>query len=105
MTPLLRRLVDIRRHPLGPRVYLAGQRIHECMAGVVAVAVLGLLVLTHHAHHRRLEGAVGVVAVWMIAKDWPDFFPSRRDTYGWRFGLHRRGEAELAVNRSQRDAG
>ena len=103
MTALLRRLVDIHRHPLGPRVYVVGRRVHECTAGVIAVAVLALLMATHHAHHHRLEGAVGLVAVWMIAKDWPDFFPSRRDTYGWRFGLHRRGEAELAVNRSERD--
>jgi hypothetical protein len=103
VTALLRRVLDIRRHPLGPRVYLVGRRVHECTAGVIAVAVLALLTLTHHAHHHRLEGAVGLVAVWMIAKDWPDFFPSRRDTYGWRLGLHRRGDAELAVTRSERD--
>ena len=26
----------------------------------------------------------------LMAKDWPDFFPSRRDTYAWRVGVHRR---------------
>jgi len=28
----------------------------------------------------------------MMAKDWPDFFPSRRDTYAWRVGVHRRDD-------------
>jgi hypothetical protein len=32
-----------------------------------------------------------------MLKDWPDFFPSRRDTYGWRVGFHRRPEQPIRV--------
>ena len=45
---------------------------------------------TNHTAHRRFETAIALVAAWMMAKDWPDFFPSRRDTYAWRVGVHRR---------------
>jgi hypothetical protein len=88
----LRELVRIRRHPLGPRVYLAGMRVHECAAGAAATLVLAMAVATNHAHHRHAGAAVGVVAIWMMAKDWPDFFAARRDTYAWRVGPHRRGD-------------
>jgi len=86
------RIVHIRRHPLGPRVYVAGVRVHECFAGVVATVALLAVEVTDHTTHRPFEAMVGVVATWMMAKDWPDFFPSRRDTYTWRVGVHRRGE-------------
>ncbi len=33
----------------------------------------------------------------MMIKDWPDFFPSRRDTYSWRVGLHRRGRGQATA--------
>ncbi|HET7171286.1 MAG TPA: hypothetical protein VFI18_06605 [Gaiellales bacterium] len=83
-------LVQVRRHPLGPRVYVAGLRVHECWAGFGAA--LGLLAaeVTDHSAPHRLQTAVALVAAWMMAKDWPDFFPSRRDTYAWRVGVHRR---------------
>jgi hypothetical protein len=83
-------MVRVRRHPLGPRVYVAGMRVHECFAGLAATAAIAAAEVTNHAGHRHVEAAVGVVAAWMMAKDWPDFFPSRRDTYAWRVGLHRR---------------
>lgn len=75
-------------------MYVAGIRVHECWAGLAATAILVGAMMTDHIHHRRFDGMVGVVAVWMMAKDWPDFFPSRRDTYAWRVGLHRRGNAD-----------
>jgi hypothetical protein len=84
------RVLQIRRHPLGPRVYVAGVRVHECWAGLGAsIALLAAEVTDHTAPH-HLQTAVALVAVWMMAKDWPDFFPSRRDTYAWRVGVHRR---------------
>ncbi len=84
------RIVHIRRHPLGPRVYVGGLRVHECWAGFAASIALLAAEATNHTAHRRLETAVALVAAWMMAKDWPDFFPSRRDTYAWRVGVHRR---------------
>ena len=89
--PIHERMVRIRRHPLGPRVYVAGVRVHECFAGLAATTAVLAAEATHHRGHRHVEAAVSVVAAWMMAKDWPDFFPSRRDTYSWRVGLHRRG--------------
>ena len=90
MRRVLRTILHVRRHPLGPRVYIGGFRVHECWAGLVAVVAIALLAAADRPGPHMLDGAVCVVAVWMMAKDWPDFFPSRRDTYSWRVGLHRR---------------
>lgn len=87
------RLIDIRQHQLGPRVYIGGLRVHECWAGLCTAGVIGLAVISDHLVFPRLAALTFLVAVWMMAKDWPDFFPSRRDTYSWRVGLHRRGGA------------
>ena len=92
MTRLLARLVDIRRHHLGPRVYVGGVRVHECFAGLFTIMLLAAMEVTGHVGHPHFDALVGAVAVWMIAKDWPDFFPSRRDTYAWNLGLHQPGE-------------
>ena len=97
MARALRTILHVRRHPLGPRVYVAGFRVHECWAGLVAVIVIALAGIADRPGPRALDTAVGVVAVWMMAKDWPDFFPSRRDTYSWRMGLHRRDAEPVPV--------
>jgi hypothetical protein len=97
MVRALRTILHVRRHPLGPRVYIAGFRVHECWAGLVAVIVIALAGIADRPGPHPLDAAVGVVAVWMMAKDWPDFFPSRRDTYSWRMGLHRRDAEAVPV--------
>jgi hypothetical protein len=102
MSRALRSILHVRRHPLGPRVYIAGLRVHECWAGLVAVIVIALAGITDRTGPHALDTAVCVVAVWMMAKDWPDFFPSRRDTYSWRVGFHRR-DAELVPVRIDDD--
>ena len=33
---------------------------------------------------------IGLVGVWLVAKDWPDLTRTRRDTAAWRLGIHRR---------------
>src|SRR4029453_7849657 len=42
--------------------------------------------------HRVDDGLTTVTAVvagvWLVAKDWRDLFPARRDTAAWRLGLH-----------------
>ena len=40
----------------------------------------------HDALPTLLAGGAGI---WLIAKDWRDIFPRRRDTAAWRLGLHR----------------
>ena len=80
----------IERHTHGPRVYVLGRRVHEWHLGtaVVGIVVAGLL-----ANSWRLSlwsGVALAVGGWMVVKDWHDLFPGRRDTAGWRVGLHRR---------------
>lgn len=103
MRRAIRSILHVRRHPLGPRVYVAGLRVHECWAGLVAVIAIALMAATDRTGPHVFDAAVCVVAVWMMAKDWPDFFPSRRDTYSWRMGLHRR-DRELIPVRIDDDA-
>ncbi len=93
VTPLIR----LERHPLGPRGYLLGQRVHEWHLGLVAASAgLALALLVH------LEAGWGVVAAgaWLFLKDWQDLFPSRRDTASWRLGVHRRVRALRATRRA-----
>ena len=33
---------------------------------------------------------IGLVGVWLVAKDWSDLTRTRRDTAAWRLGIHRR---------------
>ena len=94
MVRALRTILHVRRHPLGPSVYIAGFRVHECWAGLVAVILIALGGVADHTGPHPLDAAVCVVAVWMMAKD---FFPSRRDTYSWRVGFHRRDDEPLPV--------
>jgi hypothetical protein len=41
----------------------------------------------------------GAVGIWLVAKDWQDVAPSRRDTAAWRIGLHRRTAPLRAIRR------
>ena len=99
MARTLRALLDVRRHPLGPRVYVVGFRVHECWAGLVATLVIAAGWVTDRSGPVVLDGAILLVAAWMMLKDWPDFFPSRRDTYSWRVGFHRRDVEVVSVRR------
>jgi hypothetical protein len=91
------RLIDIRQHRLGPRVYIGGLRVHECWAGLGTIAIVTSAQISDHQPYPRLATVAAVIATWMMIKDWPDFFPSRRDTYSWRVGLHRRGRAQATA--------
>ena len=80
----------LERHSHGPRLHVAGHRIHEWHLGglVLAVAALGLLI-----DMWDVSLGVGVAAaagLWLVAKDWQDLVPSRRDTASWSLGFHRR---------------
>ncbi len=85
------RLIDIRHHQLGPRVFVGGVRVHECWAGLFTIALVSSAQASDHLPYPKLAAVAAGVATWMMIKDWPDFFPSRRDTYSWRVGVHRRG--------------
>ncbi|HKD33431.1 MAG TPA: phosphatidylglycerol lysyltransferase domain-containing protein [Gaiellaceae bacterium] len=82
-------MLRIERHRLGPRVYVLGTRIHEWHLG--SALLLGLVAATL-AHRVDRDGHIAAAAlfggVWLVAKDWRDLLPSRRDTAAWALGLH-----------------
>jgi lysyl-tRNA synthetase class 2 len=87
------RVIRLERHEKGPRLFVAGRRLHECHAGV---AVLGLAIVLHLLHFGDRQVPTGVVAMiavlgaYMIIKDARDFVPRWRDTASWSVGIHRR---------------
>ncbi len=94
-----RRLVRIERHLLGPRVFLLGVRWHDWHVGALVLLLLGLGVAAGRVHDTLPTGLAAGVGFWLIAKDWRDLTPRRRDTAAWRLGLHRR---PLALRRFRR---
>jgi lysyl-tRNA synthetase, class II len=93
-------MLRLERHELGPRVYVLRRRIHEYQLGVV---IAGLLCAGAALGKVRVDESsmlAGVAAAWLIAKDWRDLFPSKRDTAAWRLGLHRRPAPLRALRRS-----
>src|SRR3954463_9536736 len=80
-------MLRIDRHRLGPRVYVLGARVHEWHLGAgVLVALAGALALDR-IEQRVTTLAIASAGVWLVAKDWQDLLPSRRDTAAWRLGL------------------
>jgi hypothetical protein len=82
-------VIRIERHPLGPRVFLVGLRVHEVAIGLVLLALLvggGFAEIWELSRRTEAAGAVGS---WLVAKDWRDLFPSRRNTARWSLLLHR----------------
>jgi lysyl-tRNA synthetase class 2 len=85
-----RSVVDVERHPLGMRMSVLGFRLHEWHLGAAILATLAAGTLLDRVQV-TLAATLGAVAgTWLVAKDWHDIVPSRRDTAAWRLGLHRR---------------
>jgi len=83
-------LIRVEQHPLGPRVYVLGQRVHEVALGIGILAVMGLGVALGWLplHDNGVLFALGL-GVWLVIKDWRDLFPRWRNTQTHRrFGLH-----------------
>lgn len=82
-------MLRLERHHLGPRVYLCGLRIHEFALGFGVLAVLlvgGIAELWGLTHPTEVAASFGT---WLIAKDWRDLFPSKRNTASWSLLPHR----------------
>ena len=82
-------MLRLERHRLGPRVYLFGLRIHEVALGLAVLAVLlagGIVDVWDLT--RRTETALALGS-WLVAKDWRDLFPSKRNTGSWGLLPHR----------------
>lgn len=82
-------MIRIERHPFGPRLFLAGLRIHEVGVGLLLLAVLAAGLAAEFWGVGGRTEAAGAVASWLVVKDWRDLFPSRRNTARWNLLLHR----------------
>ena len=83
-------VVRVERHRHGPRLFVAGRRVHEVTVGTGAAVVL---LVGYGVHALRPSASLvlaAIVSVWLIAKDWRDAIPALRDTGSWRIGMHRR---------------
>ena len=83
-------VVRVERHRHGPRLFVAGHRVHEVTVG----AVIAVVLLAGYGIHALRPSAglflAAMVSAWLIAKDWRDAVPGLRDTGSWRIGIHRR---------------
>jgi lysyl-tRNA synthetase class 2 len=82
-------MLKLDRHPLGVRVYVLRRRIHEWHVGLAALAVAAVLAFWGWPGLGPIL-LVGLVGLWLVAKDWNDLTPSGRDATFWRLGIHRR---------------
>jgi hypothetical protein len=82
-------MLRLERHELGPRVYLFGQRIHEFALGFAVLGVLLACGLTDHWEIGKRFDAAAFLGSWLVAKDWRDLFPSKRNTAAWSLLPHR----------------
>jgi len=97
----LRFVLRIERHRLGPRVYVLGARIHEWHLGAGLLLALIAAFLVHGVDGDGHVAAAALVGgLWLVAKDWRDVLPSRRDTAAWCLGLHTRPHPLRAVQRA-----
>jgi lysyl-tRNA synthetase, class II len=81
-------MLRIDRHRLGPRVYVLGARVHEWHLGAAVLLALTGALAFDRIEQRVTALAIASAGVWLVAKDWQDLLPSRRDTAAWRLGLH-----------------
>ena len=79
----------IEQHALGPRVYFLGRRWHDYHLGGIFLLALGIGVVTGVVRDRLVGILIGLIAAWLITKDWRDLTAKRRDTAAWRLGVHR----------------
>lgn len=82
-------MLRLERHPLGPRVYVCGRRIHEFALGLGVLAVLVLGGFTEVWELTRRTEFTALPGTWLIGKDWRDLFPSKRNTAAWSLLPHR----------------
>jgi lysyl-tRNA synthetase, class II len=88
--PAKRRLRPrVERHSLGPRIFFLGLRWHEWHLGALILLALAIGLVLGFVHDALPTFLAATAGVWLVAKDWRDISPRRRDTAAWRLGLHR----------------
>src|SRR3982751_5192779 len=91
-------MLRLERHPFGPRVYVLRRRIHEYHLGLAILAALAVGALFDDVELGLTTALAALAGLWLVAKDWRDLVPSKRDSATWQLGLHRRA-APLRVLR------
>ncbi len=94
-------MIRLHRHRLGPRVSVFGVRIHEWHLGLALVAGVAIGWTAGLWHLSVVPAVLAGIGIWLVAKDWNDIVPSRRDTAAWRVGLHRRTAPLRAIRRAE----
>jgi len=93
-------VVRVERHRHGPRLFVAGHRVHEVTVGTVTAVAL----LAGYGSHALRPSVplflAAMVSAWLIAKDWRDAVPALRDTGSWQIGIHRRFAGLRTTRRS-----
>jgi hypothetical protein len=82
-------MLRLERHRLGPRVHVFGLRVHEVAVGFCVLAVLLAGGFAEWWEVTRPVEAATVFGLWLVAKDWRDLFPSKRNTASWGLVRHR----------------
>ena len=82
-------MIKLERHRLGPRCYVLGRRIHEYQLGLAVIAAVVLMLVSELAGRSLITEGSAFLGGWLVAKDWRDIFPGKRDTAAWRLGLHK----------------
>ena len=93
-------MLRLERHPFGPRVYVLRRRIHEYHLGLAVLAALAVGSFFDVVDLGLATGLAAVVGVWLVAKDWRDLVPSKRDSASWQMGLHRRAAPLRGLRRT-----
>jgi lysyl-tRNA synthetase, class II len=86
----MRQVVRIERHALGARLHLGRFRVHEWHLGAAILCSLTVGAVFGRVDDNLTAALAASAGIWLVAKDWHDLVPSRRDTAAWKLGFHRR---------------
>lgn len=67
---------------------MLGARVHEWHLGAALLLGLATGALLDRVDLGLLSGSLAAAGLWLVAKDWRDVTPTRRDTAEWRLGVH-----------------
>jgi lysyl-tRNA synthetase class 2 len=94
-------MLRLERHPFGPRVYVLRRRVHEYHLGLAILTALAAGSLLDVVDLGLGTVLATLAGLWLVAKDWRDLVPSRRDSATWQLGLHRRAAPLRSLRRSE----
>ncbi len=82
-------------------MFVLGRRVHEYTLGLTVEAALVIAWAAGAVQPGIAFWTVAAAGGWLVAKDWQDLSPRRRDTACWSVGLHRRKRSLRESRRSE----